>query len=448
MTIENNYRMYNKKYLFIFSFFYFVQGFIQGIPILFIPSYLTELFGNYDITIWGYIGAISTLPWIIKFIIGFANDKWGSKKYGRRFPFIFIFGLWCGIFWILMAIFLPTDQTIYGSLLFFLTMINIGIAFADTALDGMILDVTPKDKLAILQAYQIVSGFSGGAIGVLLIGRLCLITNNVPFLFIFTGLLTFICCTIPYYVKEPPLNEEAHIIQDIKRLVSKIKNYKVFLFTFLSAIANPMLVGIYTYFSLIGMGIINIEDTVLSLTTDNSPEVFLDWSVIFTMVNALGSILGGFIIGKIADKNRKKAVFYGIIPFVFLCLISNILVGPDLIGVILAFLGQFLFGVTYATLAISGGTVRGDIANNDFPDLKSTFFALTISLFNGGQTVGTLIGIFIFVSLVVYIPSFSLLYFTITVFGAVFLIISYLIFLTIDPKDYEFDEYLNEDLVN
>ena len=89
MSTENGYK---KKYTKIFTFYYLIEGFSQGIPFLVIPPYLAQILGNqFDIAQWLLIVTISSLPWIIKMVIGIANDKWGSKKYGNRFPWIFGF---------------------------------------------------------------------------------------------------------------------------------------------------------------------------------------------------------------------------------------------------------------------------------------------------------------------------------------------------------------------
>ena len=83
---------YNKKYTYIFVFFYLCEGFSQGIPFLFFPQFLAHtLGGSYDIAIWLVILSIGSLPWTIKMIVGVFNDRWGSKKYGQRFPWILSF---------------------------------------------------------------------------------------------------------------------------------------------------------------------------------------------------------------------------------------------------------------------------------------------------------------------------------------------------------------------
>ncbi|MHA1755201.1 MAG: hypothetical protein ACTSVV_00420, partial [Promethearchaeota archaeon] len=91
--LEKNYKSY---YSFIFSYFYFWEGVHQAIPAI-LPYYLLFVFGSYNIALLAIIGFYALLPWSLKVLVGLANDKWGSEKWGRRFPFIFYFGILAGI---------------------------------------------------------------------------------------------------------------------------------------------------------------------------------------------------------------------------------------------------------------------------------------------------------------------------------------------------------------
>ncbi|MCP4764166.1 MAG: hypothetical protein GY870_20505, partial [archaeon] len=93
-------KYYDPKYNIIFSFFYLIQGIVQGFPMI-LPSYIMHVTGDLNFNAAATLAAAGTLPWATKFLIGVLNDKWGSKKYGRRFPFIFFFGIWGGIWFIL-----------------------------------------------------------------------------------------------------------------------------------------------------------------------------------------------------------------------------------------------------------------------------------------------------------------------------------------------------------
>lgn len=81
--INSKYKLNNK----IFSLYYFVEGYVQGIPSLVFPPYLAQVLGgSYDIALWLIVVFIGALPWSFKLIVGIFNDKWGSKKLGKRFP--------------------------------------------------------------------------------------------------------------------------------------------------------------------------------------------------------------------------------------------------------------------------------------------------------------------------------------------------------------------------
>ncbi|MHA1996772.1 MAG: MFS transporter, partial [Promethearchaeota archaeon] len=212
--MENKFKGYYNQ---IFAFFYLVQGIHQAVP-QFAPYYILTFTGSYDFAALVFIAAMNSLPWAFKFIIGLVNDRFHiSKRFGRRYPFILFFGIYCGIVWILEGLFLPADQGIYQYLLFFGILSNIGMAVADTSIDGMILDITPKEKLGKIQAYTwmcLLIGMGGGAVG---LGILFLWLDVIPILFITTGIMIIISCIFPKWVKEPPLEKDTRIWGDVKR---------------------------------------------------------------------------------------------------------------------------------------------------------------------------------------------------------------------------------------
>ena len=81
---------FKSSYSKIFSFFYLIEGLHQAIPAI-LPFYFIFVFGGYNISLILLINAIALLPWSMKVIVGLLNDKYGSEKYGQRFPFILIF---------------------------------------------------------------------------------------------------------------------------------------------------------------------------------------------------------------------------------------------------------------------------------------------------------------------------------------------------------------------
>ena len=146
---------FKKSYVHIFCFFYIVQGLYNGIQWIIVPIYLITVVENIDIALILGIFSLAIMPWSVKFFIGLINDKYGTKKFGRRKPWIFGFGVWAAISFVITGIGLNyvENSSIISFMLICSLMWNIGFAFADTALDGLILDVTPKNYLGKVQGY-------------------------------------------------------------------------------------------------------------------------------------------------------------------------------------------------------------------------------------------------------------------------------------------------------
>lgn len=437
---------FKRSYTFIFIFFYLIEGFVQGIPILVFPPYLTKVLGgSYSIPLWIIVMSIGNLPWAIKMIVGLFNDKWGSKKFGRRFPWIISFGVFCAIWWFILAIFLPTDNTIYSVLALYYFMIMLGMAFADTALDGLILDIVPKEKLARVQGYTWAMLLLGMGAGGMLLGLIFIGLNLESFLFILTGILVLISCAIPYFIKEDRIGvkeiEAKEWNKDLLSVITKKKNWKLFIYSFAGAIQAVTLLEFFKYVILIAIGAISVDETMLSLQGGTSPTAYLAWSSIFYLFNGVGVVIGSIIAGKLGDKSRKKTVtiFYLIyIPFSLASIVPFIFVFGLIPGLIFGLLGITIFGILQGALVVANQTIRGDISKNYYPNLKSTFYALLISFANGGQNVGTIIGAAILSALALLSINYNIIYFVISACCALSLLISFLIFRTIDPKDYEF----------
>jgi len=81
------------------------------------------------------------------------------------------------------------------------------------------------------------------------------------------------------------------------------------------------------------------------------------------------------------------------------------------------------------------------------PKLKSTYYALLVALFNAGQSVGSILGALLFAYIALSFPGFSfyILFFVISLFSVGTLLISLLLFRTIDPRDYELTHVIGEE---
>lgn len=442
---------YKKYYSYIFIFFYLIEGFVQGIPFLVFPSYLAKVLGNqFDISLWLIVAAIGNIPWAIKLIVGLFNDRYSSKKFGNRFPWIFSFGIFGAIWWFILAVYLPTDQTIYTFLALYYFMTALGIAFADTALDGLILDITPKENLGRIQGYTWTMLLLGMGAGGMLLGLIFLAIDAMPILFILTGILTIIACFLPCYIQEPELKEvnKEKWNKDLLSVFTKRKNWKVFSYTFLGAIQAVMLLTFFNYVILVAMGVIDVQNTILSIIQGDAVNL-LGWSSLFYLLNGIGTVIGSLISGKFGDISRRRtvsAVYLIYIPFCLITVLPFIFVDTYLVALVFGIIFLVLFGAVQGALVVSNQTVRGDLSKKDYPNLKSTYYALLVSFSNGGQNFGTLAASWLFTFFALFLTSFNLIYFFIASFCALSLLISFLLFRTIDPKDYEFKHLFQEEV--
>lgn len=111
MTVDKeNSITYKKSYSIIFMIFYLVQGLHNGIWGTVLGFYLIINIRRFDEALLFLVTALTIVLWSLKFFIGMINDKYQiSEKFGRRFPFICIFGTFGGIWWIIMGFYLPLE---------------------------------------------------------------------------------------------------------------------------------------------------------------------------------------------------------------------------------------------------------------------------------------------------------------------------------------------------
>ncbi|MBD3353122.1 MAG: hypothetical protein GF364_16695 [Candidatus Lokiarchaeota archaeon] len=431
---------YRSVYTFIFTFFYLFEGIHQGM--VYVYPFLLMKFqeGAYDAAMIMYISSATSLPWAFKFIVGAINDKWGSKRLGRRFPFILGGGGFCAIFWVVFALKLPelsyNTPQVYGQLLFYSIMTNIGMAIADTAIDGLILDITTKDKLGKVQS--ITWGFLliGSTFGGAGLGFVFLQFDLLALFFMLTGIFCFIGSVLTIFVKERVSDSIVLIKGDIRKLFVKKENWKVYSFTLTESATNPMISLIFPIAVLVSIGSLNSEETLLILASGNIGSLFID-TVVIQIGYGIGVTIGILIAYRITDRSRSRSVrlgYYFYIPMCFIAIFFK--------GLILGNIAMGFFGLSYGLISVSGQTVRGDIAKQHFKDAKSTFFAILISISNAGLALGNFLIGLIFQFLALRVANFDLLMFLVMCFCALILIISLVSFNSINPDYYEFKKNL------
>lgn len=433
---------YKRVYTFIFCFYYLIEGIHQGLPYVYSFLLMKYQSGSYDAAMVMFIASATSIPWAFKVFIGFFNDKFHSKRYGRRFPFIFSGGSFCALWWIIFAFKLPNlsfnTPMVYSELLFYSIMTNIGSAISDTSLDGLILDVTPKDRLGKIEGYTWTMLMAGSALGGAGLGFFFLEWNILWVLFLSTGILTVVTSWMCRMIKEPPSEDKVNTKEDIKRIFAEKENYKIYGLTFADSIASPIIGTIFMYFILVTMGSISAEESIVSLISGNLPALF--WEVVTIQIgNGIGVVFGCFMGGRLADQNRRKSFRLGFIVYIPMCFVCIFFK-----GVILGNIANAFFGFAYGVLQTSGQAIRADISKYHFPNLKSTYFGLLISLSNAGLAFGNFLGGWIILTFSTLVHDFTALTFIAMLFCAATLIIAYLIFIRIKPQYYEFKEQLKE----
>ncbi|TFG07203.1 MAG: MFS transporter [Promethearchaeota archaeon] len=437
--MQDNESEFKKKYVYIFCFFYTVQGLYNGIQWIILPIYLITVVENIDFATILQIFSIAILPWSLKFLIGLINDKFGSKKYGRRKPWIFAFGIWTALSFIITGIGLNLIEgnAILSFMLICSLMWNIGFAIADTALDGLILDVTPKDYLGKVQGYTWSMNTAFYMAGGIILGLVFFILNAIPLLFIVEGILVFIACAFPFYIKETPLSKEIKVLRNLKKIIINRTNWKVLIFSFIDSIPYSIVSLAYGLLVIIYMPNSPIEAQVTSLSlTSESLDLFIIYSILGAL-GGVGVIVGCVITGKIADIKRRSAVFLAQIMYIpFLC-ISVLFRGPIFLGIVM----MIILGIGQGAITTSYQAIRGDIAKN-YPEMDSTYYALIVSFLNGGQMFGYALSALLLTVFSKYFFEFYLIYFWIIIIMAGFQTLSLLVFLTINPTEYEFSRNL------
>jgi MFS family permease len=433
---------YKRINSFIFSSFYLVQGLHNGIWGIVLAFYLIVNIRRFDEALLFLIIALTIIPWSLKFFIGMINDKYQiSEKFGRRFPFICIFGTFGGIWWIIMSFYLPLEPSmIYFLLMVYGLFINIGLAVADTAIDGLILDVTPKDMLGRVQGWTFGMLIFGQMAGGYILGiGFIILSLPIPLLFMLEGILMIIICFASYFVEEELISsEKVYVWKNVKKIFYKKENWKVFAFSTIDRIDGIIIGTFYGLLVWMSLGFIKLEGTTVTyLLSDEGLELYFV-SFFFSLLAVIGILLASFTTGRLADKNRRLAVYFGHLVYIPWLFISVFLIG--LFGGIV---GYITLAFSNTVITIANQTIRGDMSKN-YPEMKATYYAITISATNFGMMIGALIGGLIFITLALYGADFQLIYFIVAIFCVGVQLLSFWVFMTIDPTEYEFEHHLKK----
>ena len=412
-------------YIFIFSSNYLLQGIVQSIFAVVIPIYLLMIIGTIAASYIAILASIIMLPWAIKIFFGILSDKFGSKKHGRRRPWILSMIALAGIMWIILGIpGLLTPDNVITIFLFAGVVINIGVAFADTVLDGLILDICPKEQLGSTQGtcwgFRSIGQIAGGPALAMLI-----VLANVKVELIFTvfGILSIAASLLMILIKEPTTYPEVNLKLHLKEMFNNRKDWQAYFFAIFNAVLDGIVMLFVSIFLLVQMDLIVLQGTDLSLPEGNV-DIYL-YQAFITFFVSLGIIIGAIVGGLYSDKkSRKHSVYLSLL----ITTIALLLMTIETIIPVLVFFGV-LIGVALGWRHSGYSAVVGEFSKKH-PEMDSTYFSICNSFTNAGSVLGLLITGIIFDMT----ASFAIVF----IFMAFFSNLGLIAFKMMDPADYEY----------
>jgi len=424
--MENSNPELKRSYITIFSLNYFFQGCNQSFFTTIIPIYLLQLTTSLDAGEISSIMSIVLLPFGVKFIYGILSDKFGLKKLGRRKPWIIGPSIWAGLIWILFPFILNPSNAMTMVLVLGIIIV-IGGAMGDTAIDGLILDLYPKEKLGRVQG--ICWGFRSVGIiagGPLLVVFFLLTGGIIEYAFVALGIIMIVFSFFTLIVKEAEKSIEVDVIANLKVIFGKRKNWKVYGFSIFNAFCDGVIFVILPLFILIQWGLVGTTGSTIDLIGNSN---LYAPNALVALIMGLGVIAGAIIGGRIADlQSRKRSVYISLIITTGSFLLFIIPV-PWYILMIFA----FLLGGSAGWRNSAFSAVIGQ-ESQLYPEMDSTYYATCNSFANLGTTVGLELTSILFT--IIILPTFTT-YAIIFLTMAIIINISFIPFRSMDPNEYE-----------
>lgn len=423
-----------KTYIGIFSLNYFTQGITQSFFTTIIPIYLLQLMSGLDAGEVSSVMSMVLLPFGVKFIYGILSDKYGLKKWGRRKPWIIFPSIISGLIWILVPFLLTPDNAMLMITLLGI-LIVIGVAMGDTAIDGLILDLCPKERLGRVQGicwgFRSVGIIAGGPLIVMLFLGF---RGVVEFSFIVLGIAMIIFPFLVLIVKEVEKPLEINALENLKIIFGKLKNWKVFVFSLFNAVCDGVIFVILPLFVLIQWGLVGATGSEIDLI--GNADLYAP-NALVAFVVGLGVIAGALIGGRIADlQSRKRSVYFSLFITTGSFLLFVIPVPWYILMIFAFFIGGSAGWRNSAFSAVIGQE------SQQYPEMDSTYYATCNSFVNLGGTIGLQLISILFICFA-GLPVFGI-YALIFLIMAILINLDFLPFFTLDPKEYEINREINE----
>lgn len=424
---------FKASYIGIFSLNYFIQGVCFSLFTSVIPIFLILQLGAVGATDIGTLGTIVLIPFAVKFIYGMLSDKYSVKRLGRRKPWIIGSSILSGIVWMIIP-FIVTEINALLIFTIFGPIATLGMAIADTTIDGMILDNCPKQQLGRVQGicwgFRSVGMILGGPIVVFIYS---LIGINIEVVFFVYGMVGIATSFLILIVKELKVITEIEILDNLKTVFGKKKNWTVFSFALFNAFVDGVIFLFVSLFILFQTGDLLFEGGIINTGAIEENTDLYGANAFISFIIGLGVIAGALIGGYIADIVSRKWSFYSSMIVTTISLIIFIIPAPYLILLIFAFIA----GSTNGWRNSGFSAIIGQVSQL-YPEVDSTYYATCNSFANIGSQLGL-----ISINIIITILTGSGIYFT---FAIIFIFlgltsnIGILPFLFIKPEEYELPE--------
>jgi len=429
--MERSKTEFKGSYIGIFSLNYFFQGINQSMFAVIVPIYLIMELGAVSGADISFLLSIVLMPFAIKFIYGMLSDKYALKNLGRRKPWIIIPVSFSGLLWILIP-FIITTNTAFMIFTVGGVLIVLGVAIADTAIDGLILDITPKEKLGRVQG--VCWGIRSVGIiigGPLIVAFYMLAGGSIELVFIGLGIIMILTSLTILIVKEAVTHIDFSIKTNLKLIFGKGKNWRVYMFALFNSFVDGVIFVFLSLYIIIEAGFIVAEGATIELLETN--ESLYEPTAFISLFIGLGVILGALIGGYISDlKTRKLGVFTSLLVTTVSLLLFLI---PTIVPILIFF--AFLIGSSAGWRNSSYSAVVGQISTL-YPEVDSTYYATCNSFVNIGTVIGLQLTGILF-SALEGLSTYTI-YAILFIFMVIISNIGIIPFLTMDSKEYELSD--------
>jgi predicted MFS family arabinose efflux permease len=366
-TDEYKAKHWQNKYLLVEAFFYFMQGlFLAGIA-----AYGAVRMAEWAIPLaqQATLNALTGIPAFLKMFMGLLTDRVVVGKWGRRKPYLILSVLLAFPSYIL---YLTTHN--FTGLLIGQTLAILTWAFADTTLDALTVDITPKELHSKMQSAAQGGRYLGMAIG----------AGIVPVLGPIIGWTTVIVIIGLFGIFMPV---SALVIREGKITQADLKGGMA-LGPMLKVVFTSKAVWMGIFISIFMFGGISsnmVGNYVLSNFHWADDPFKLKWYGIASTIGTLGTMIGAMSGGALFRRFKFTLRAVGLFTGIFILLNLPFLLfeaNPDNVAIytVVTFLRNIGFGI----MVITTYTI---VMRVSMPSVEGFSFALMTSVMNIGTAV-------------------------------------------------------------